>query len=117
MIRPREYRGITNHILCALPRATMRRILPELEPLNTVRGQIIDQVDGQIPFLHEQIGAGKRGMRMLRRRPRGTRKTLWAAEAALIQFGSSDGSALRETPLAASLFEFIQTPRCANINL
>jgi CRP-like cAMP-binding protein len=46
------YRDITNRILGSLPRATLKRILPALEAVNTVRGQIIDQIDRPIEYLY-----------------------------------------------------------------
>ena len=43
---------IRNRILCALPHLTLNRILPELEPVTMVRGQIIDQIDRSIDYLY-----------------------------------------------------------------
>jgi len=51
-IRAAGHREITNRILGSLPRATLKRILPDLEPLSTVRGQVIDQVDRPIEYLY-----------------------------------------------------------------
>ena len=50
--RASGYRDISNRILRSLPRATLKRILPALEPVNTVRGQIIDQIDRPIEYLY-----------------------------------------------------------------
>ena len=47
-----DHHGIANHILSSLPHATLKRILPDLELINTVSGQIIDQVDGPIEYLY-----------------------------------------------------------------
>jgi hypothetical protein len=49
-----EDRGIIsrNRILSSLSQATLRRILPNLEPMNIVRGQIIDQVDRPIEYIY-----------------------------------------------------------------
>ena len=47
-----EDHGIANHILSSLPHATLKRILPDLELIHTVPGQIIDQVDGPIEYLY-----------------------------------------------------------------
>jgi CRP-like cAMP-binding protein len=44
--------NIANHILNSLPHATLKRILPDLELINTVSGQIIDQVDRPIEYLY-----------------------------------------------------------------
>lgn len=46
------YRDITNRILGALPRATFKRILPDLQTVNTLRGQVIDVVDRPIEYLY-----------------------------------------------------------------
>jgi len=43
---------IRNRILCALPHLTLTRILPDLEPVNMLRGQIIDQIDRSIDYLY-----------------------------------------------------------------
>jgi hypothetical protein len=47
-------RGIINrnHVLRSLPHATLEKILPDLEPLNTVRGQVIDRVDRPIEYIY-----------------------------------------------------------------
>ena len=49
-----EDRGIINRnrILSSLSPATLKRILPNLEPMNTVRGQVIDQVDRPIEYIY-----------------------------------------------------------------
>jgi len=47
-----EDHGIGNHILNALPPATLDRILPDLELVITVQGQVIDQVDRPIEYLY-----------------------------------------------------------------
>jgi CRP-like cAMP-binding protein len=47
-----EDHGIANRILSSLPHATLKRILPVLEPINTVSGQIIDQADRPIEYLY-----------------------------------------------------------------
>jgi CRP-like cAMP-binding protein len=49
-----EDRGVINrnHILSSLPDATLKRILPDLEPLNTVAGQVIDQVGRPIEYIY-----------------------------------------------------------------
>ncbi len=52
MAQPREYPPITNRLLRSLPPATLKRILRVLEPVNTVRWQIIDRVDGPIEYLY-----------------------------------------------------------------
>jgi len=46
------YRDITNRILRSLPRATLKRILPDLQSVNTLRGQVIDVVDRPIEYLY-----------------------------------------------------------------
>jgi CRP-like cAMP-binding protein len=43
---------IANRMLRALPDATVRRLRPALEPVRTVRGQIIDHVDGAVKHLY-----------------------------------------------------------------
>jgi CRP-like cAMP-binding protein len=41
-----------NRILSSLPHATLKRIQRDLEPMNMVRGQIIDQADQPIEFIY-----------------------------------------------------------------
>ncbi|HMD72325.1 MAG TPA: Crp/Fnr family transcriptional regulator [Steroidobacteraceae bacterium] len=43
---------IRNRILGAFPHSTLNRILPDLEPVTMVRGQIIDQIDRSIDYLY-----------------------------------------------------------------
>ena len=50
--RAAGYRDITNRILGSLPRATLKRILPDLEFVHTVRGQVIDELDRPIEYLY-----------------------------------------------------------------
>ena len=52
MTQPYKYHDITNHVLRSLPPATLTRILPHLELLNTARWQIIDHVDRPIKYLY-----------------------------------------------------------------
>lgn len=44
--------GIFNHVLTSLPHATLKRILPDLESVNIVEGQVIDQVDRPIEYIY-----------------------------------------------------------------
>lgn len=44
--------GIANRLLRSLPPATLKRILPALAPLKTVRGQVIDRLDRPIENLY-----------------------------------------------------------------
>ncbi len=44
--------GIVNYVLTSLPHATLKRILPDLESVNIVEGQVIDQVDRSIEYLY-----------------------------------------------------------------
>jgi CRP-like cAMP-binding protein len=41
-----------NRILSSLPHTTLKRIQPELVPITTVRGQVIDQADRPITYLY-----------------------------------------------------------------
>ncbi|MGA2707700.1 MAG: Crp/Fnr family transcriptional regulator [Steroidobacteraceae bacterium] len=43
---------ITNRILGSLPHSTLKRILPDLEPMDMVGGEIIDRVDQSIEYLY-----------------------------------------------------------------
>lgn len=52
MTQSHKHHGITNRILRSLPSATLKHILPALEPLNTVRWQVIDRVDRPIEYLY-----------------------------------------------------------------
>lgn len=47
-----EHDDITNRILLALPPATLRRIRPALEPLNTTVKQVIARVNGPVTHLY-----------------------------------------------------------------
>ena len=51
MTQPHE-NGIANRMLRSLPQATFERILPALEPLSTVRGQILCREDTPIEHLY-----------------------------------------------------------------
>jgi CRP-like cAMP-binding protein len=44
--------GITNLILLSLPQATLKRIRPALELLDTARGDVVDQADRPVGYLY-----------------------------------------------------------------
>src|SRR5271165_3204768 len=41
-----------NRILVGLPHATLKRILPDMDLVNMVRGQVIDRIDQSIDYLY-----------------------------------------------------------------
>lgn len=52
MVRAHRPPAINNRILLALPAASLKRLRPMLEALETTRGQVIDHVDGPIRHLY-----------------------------------------------------------------
>ncbi|WP_083992087.1 Crp/Fnr family transcriptional regulator [Bradyrhizobium embrapense] len=46
------HESIANLILLSLPRATLRRLQPDLELVSTARGEVVDRADQPVNYLH-----------------------------------------------------------------